>query len=157
MISLFRIDDRLIHAQVVIGWGRVLLPDRIVIADDTIASDVRERELYAHAVPSEIKVSIFSLSDAVEHINEGVFGGENIFLLVKSPGDALALVELGLETGEVNVGCMHYEDGKNKLHGKLFVNEDERKALRELVKREITLEARALPEDKRVILNSLVV
>ena len=49
MVILFRIDDRLIHAQVVVGWGRRLRPDRIVLADDAVRAEEWEKELYASA------------------------------------------------------------------------------------------------------------
>jgi mannose/fructose/N-acetylgalactosamine-specific phosphotransferase system component IIB len=157
MIALFRIDDRLIHAQVVLGWGRVLRPDRIILADDDIASNEWEKNLYLTAVPPEIKVSILSLVQLVEQVRGGVFEKESVILLVKAPRNALELIELGLDADEVNVGGMHYMEGKEKLLDHVYVDMNDREALRELVKRGVTLEARALPDHERVILNSRVV
>ena len=65
MVNLFRIDDRLIHAQVVVGWGRKLRPDRIILADDRIAAEDWERELYASAAEPDIKATILTLAEAV--------------------------------------------------------------------------------------------
>ncbi|MBN1163913.1 MAG: PTS sugar transporter subunit IIB [Candidatus Krumholzibacteriota bacterium] len=157
MIALFRIDDRLIHAQVVIGWGRHLKPDRIVIADDYVASNEWEKELFMTAVSPDIKVSILSLREAVNHIQGDVFGKEKIILLVKGPREVLDLMEMGLEADEVNVGGLHYVEGKEKVLDNVYLDQSDRAALRELVKKGITLEARALPESEKIILNSRVV
>ena len=157
MISLIRIDDRLIHAQVVIGWGRILHPDRILIADDDVAGSEWEQSLYAAATPPEIKVSILALEETVRQLKGGVFDREKLIILVGHPRSVLALIDLGLEIDTINVGGLHYAKGKEKVLDHLYLDEGERSALRELVKRGVTLEARALPESEPVILNSKVV
>jgi mannose/fructose/N-acetylgalactosamine-specific phosphotransferase system component IIB len=157
MITLLRIDDRLIHAQVVIGWGRVVHPDRIVVADDQVAVNDWEKSLYMNAVSPDIKVSILSLGDTVEQVRGGVFDSEEIILLVRGPQSVLSLIDLGLAVDEVNVGGLHYREGKEKLLDHVYVSTEERSALRELVKRGVTLEARALPDHEPIILNSRVV
>jgi mannose/fructose/N-acetylgalactosamine-specific phosphotransferase system component IIB len=157
MIAVLRIDDRLIHAQVVIGWGRDVNPDRIVVADDRVSASEWEKSLYMNAASPDIKVSILSLRDAVDRVRGGVFDREKVIFLVRSPQNVLRLIDLGLEIDEVNVGGLHYGEGKEKLLDHLYVSKEERSALRELVKRGVTLEARALPEHEPVILNSRVV
>ncbi len=157
MITLVRIDDRLIHAQVVIGWGSALHPDRIVIADDEVASTEWEKNLYLTAVPPEIKVSILSLEETKAQVSGGVFDKERIILLVRSPRSILRLIELGLAVDEVNVGGLHYREGREEYLDFVYLDEEERQVLRELVKRGVTLEARALPDHNPVIMNSKVV
>lgn len=157
MIVVFRIDDRLIHAQVVIGWGSNIKPDRMVIADDDIAANEWERDLYMAAVSPDMKVSILTLSELFDQLSGGVFDQEKVMVLVKGPEEALRLVDMGLELDEINVGGMHYAEGKKKILDNVYLDESDRKYLRELVKKGITLEARALPEQEKVILNSKVV
>jgi mannose/fructose/N-acetylgalactosamine-specific phosphotransferase system component IIB len=156
MIILTRIDDRLVHAQVVVGWGRELRPGRIVVADDRVASSEWERDLYASAAPPEIRVSILSVGEAYERISAGEFDGERTILLVRGPAEIIRLLDMGLEIGEVNVGGMHYSDGKVKVLDNVYLDDDGRKALGELARRGITLEARALPRQEKVILNPMV-
>jgi len=157
MIVLFRVDDRLIHGQVVLGWGRILQPDRIVVADDEVAASEWESNLYLTAAPPEIKVSILSIQEAFNQVHGGVFDREKIILLVKHPKGVLDLVNLGLEVDTVNVGGLHYAEGKERFLDNVYLDAGERNALRELVKMGITLESRALPGDESVILNSMVV
>ncbi len=157
MIVLFRVDDRLIHGQVVLGWGAVLKPDRIILADDFVASNEWERDLYASAAPPEIKVSILTLTEAAAQLKAGVFEGEKTILLVKNPGSVLSLMDLGLPVSEVNVGGIHFREGREKILDNVYLDAGERSAMRELVKRGVTLDGRALPSSKTVTLNSRVV
>ena len=132
-------------------------PDRIVIADDRVAESELEKSLYMAAPPPEIKVSILSIEDTIKQLEGGVFERESIFVLVSHPKSILRLMDLGLEVDTVNVGGLHYAEGKEKFHDNVFLDEGERAALRELVKRGVTLEARSLPDSDTVILNSKVV
>ena len=95
-------------------------------------------------------------------MGEGAFDNDNfkdekVVLLVKSPQTMLALVERGFSVSEVNVGGLHYSEGKEKVLDNVYLSDEERLALRELVKKGITLEARPLPDSERVILNQMVV
>lgn len=157
MIALFRVDDRLIHGQVVLGWGSALKPDRIVLADDEVASDEWERNLYAASVPAEIKVSILPLVEAAAQFKRGIFDAERVILLVRHPKDVVALMDLGLPVSEVNVGGLHYREGREKILDNVFVDAAERNVMRELVKRGVTLDGRAVPGSRAVKLNSRVV
>ncbi|MDD4858397.1 MAG: PTS sugar transporter subunit IIB [Candidatus Krumholzibacteria bacterium] len=157
MIVLFRIDDRLIHGQVILGWGSALKPDRIVLADDEVASNDWEKNLYASSVPPEIKVSILSLTEAAAQIKRGIFDTEKVILLVRHPRCVVALMDLGVSVGEVNVGGMHYRDGREKVLDNVYVDADERAIMRDLVKRGVTLDGRALPGSRAATLNSRVV
>lgn len=157
MVILFRIDDRLIHAQVVVGWGRRLKPDRIVLADDLVNAEDWEKELYASAAEPDFKATVLSLAEAVEQISGGVFSSEKIFLLVRGPAEALEMLEMGLTTNEINVGGLHFHEGREKITDNVWVDDREKELLRDIVKKGITLEARALPGDKRITINSKVV
>jgi mannose/fructose/N-acetylgalactosamine-specific phosphotransferase system component IIB len=157
MIVLFRIDDRLIHGQVVVGWGNALRTERIVLADDEVASNEWERSLYAAAAPPEIKVSVLSLEEAARQFRGGVYDREKTILVVRHPRSVVALMNLGLEVRDVNVGGLHFREGAEKVAEGVYLDAEARGILRDLVKRGIRLDGRALPTSEPVTLNSLVV
>ena len=157
MIVLFRVDDRLIHGQVILGWGSVLRPDRIILADDEVASNEWEKNLYAASVVPEIKVSILPLLEAAAQLKRGIFDTERVILLVRHPKDVVALMDLGLPVGEVNVGGLHFREGREKLLDNVYIDGEERNIMRELVKRGVILDGRAVPGSRAVKLNSRVV
>jgi len=67
-IVLYRVDDRLVHGQVVIGWGRPLGISRIVLVDDDVAGSDWEQELYRMAVPAEIELRFADITEAVRQL-----------------------------------------------------------------------------------------
>ncbi len=156
MIALLRVDDRLIHGQVVLGWGTALKPDRIVLADDAVASNEWERGLYAQGWP-DVRITIVSVAEAARQLVAGVFDEERIILLVRNPRDVVALMDLGLSVAAVNVGGLHFREGREKLAEGVYVDAEERAALRELVKRGVTLDGRAVAGSAAATLNTLVV
>lgn len=155
MIELVRIDDRLIHGQIVLGWGVAIRPERIILADDRVASDEFERELYAKAWP-EVKVSILSVATAAEQIKKGIFESERLMIVVRDPTSALKLLDLGVAVETINVGGMHFREGREKLAEGVYADSSERALLRELAKRGIELDGRELPSSPSIILNSVL-
>ena len=63
-IVLFRVDDRLIHGQVVVGWGRPLGVSRVVLVDDQVAASPWEQDLYRMAVTPDIEVEFVTIAQA---------------------------------------------------------------------------------------------
>ena len=157
MIVFVRVDDRLIHGQVVLGWGRVLKPDRYVIIDDEVAETDWESELFMDAAPEGANVSILTVDEALKRFEEGIFDSERVFVLVKTPGTLLELVEKGFKVDKINIGGLHYSEGRERLTENIYLSKVDREALRELAKKGIKLEARALPESEKVVLNSMVI
>ena len=86
-----------------------------------------------------------------------LFHNEAVMVLIESARDALGLIMSGMELKEVNVGGLHYREGSVELLPFVFLTHDERSALRELVKRGVTLSAQDVPSNPARIINSLVV
>ena len=108
---LHRVDDRLIHGQVVVAWGQRMRPQRIVVADDASAANDWERELLESASPDS-QVRVVSIADAAAgHAAESVKPG-GAFLLVRSLKAALELVEQGAVIQVLNLGGIHYAPGR---------------------------------------------
>lgn len=156
-IKLARIDDRLIHGQVVLGWVPVVKPDRIVVACNRVAASDWERRFYASCVPPDARTSFFSVDEAAQQIVSEPFNREQLLVLFESAEDVWKLVNAGIELKEVNVGGLHYREGSVELLPFVFVTPEERSFLRELVKRGITLSAQDVPSNPARVINSLVV
>lgn len=155
-IVLVRIDDRLIHGQVIVGWAHVLHPDRIVLINDDIANTSWQREVYEAAVPSEMGLSILGIDEAVDVIAEGTFDTEKIVLIVESPQNALALFRKGLDIKSVNVGGLHHTEGKRRLLPYVFVTNQDVDAFKELMAMGVEVECRDVPTAKKVDMRNLL-
>ena len=152
-LVLVRIDDRLIHGQVVVGWGIHLNFERIVLCSDSIAISLWEKDIYTGAeatAPYPLTVSVFTIEETLQFLNDVASEKEKIVLLTESPQDLLQLIKRGLKIKKINVGGMHYKQGKMRLAPYIFVDEDDISSFKEICKMEIELEGRDVPTGKRI-------
>ncbi|MBN2000072.1 PTS sugar transporter subunit IIB [candidate division KSB1 bacterium] len=138
-----RIDDRLIHGQVVVGWRHVLNPEHIILCSDDVASSDWQRKIYLSAVPEDIQASVYTIKDTIAELYKK--NQLRILLLVDSPKTIVRLVEAGIEIDEVNVGGMHFKPGKNQVAPFIFVDQEDIENFRKLNDRDIRLEGRDVP------------
>lgn len=156
-IVLLRVDERLIHGQVVVGWGGPLHADRIVVVDDDIAASPWEQELYCLGVPPEMEASFASVADARPRLAGWRDGGHRVIVLVRDVGTALRLAEGGLLRGdEVNLGGIHHAEGRERVLPYLHLDDGDRETLRRIADTGALVSARDLPASKRVTLEELV-
>lgn len=158
-IVLYRVDERLIHGQVVVGWGNRLQFDRVVLVNDQVASNPWERELYLSCVPPYMKANILSVDDAISKILQDRFASERTVVLVDSPFDVLEMVKKGVEFDSVNVGGVHSKAGRRKILPYLFLSPEEISAFRRIISTGIRCECRDVPlaekHDLSVLLDKL--
>lgn len=155
-IVLFRVDERLIHGQVVVGWGGPLHADRIVVVDDAIAASPWEQELYCLGVPPEIEAQFVSTDGAREAFPLWRTGGKRTIVLVRDVATAARLAGSGVLAGEeVNLGGIHHAEGRERVLPYLHLRPDERATLREIVAGGAEVSARDLPGSRRVPMGEL--
>jgi len=111
-VVLARIDNRLIHGQVLEAWVPHVKADCIVVANDRIASALLEKTLMAAAVPKGIRVVIDTLPRVAEALAGGDLAGARVLLLFETSADALSALRSGVHFAELNLGNMHAGEGK---------------------------------------------
>jgi PTS system mannose-specific IIB component len=144
-VVLARIDDRLIHGQVTVGWSERLQPDRIVLADNAIAADPWQSRVYASTVPPPIAVSVESVAKTAARLRADASRDERIILLTGSPAEMVDLVRSGASLPRVNVGGLHYSAGKREMLPYVFLDQHDLAALRRLRELDIELFAQQVP------------
>jgi len=155
-ILLARIDDRLIHGQVIAGWAQTLKVEHIIVVNDEIVNNDMQKFLFRMATPNEINLSIFSVQEAAEKIKNRAFDNENVMLLFKSPEDVYRLLKNGARLGEVNVGGMHFAKDKIQLFDAIFVDNRDVEMFEKLKQLNVVLEVRMVPTDpKKDILKAI--
>ncbi|MCK4533743.1 PTS sugar transporter subunit IIB [bacterium] len=148
-LVLIRIDDRLIHGQIVEGWLKHIDVNCIMIVNDKISRDPMQKVLFKMVVPSYIKVEVFSFEEVAEKVKNKYFDKYNFLILVTSPHDVLRLIKVGLELDSVNVGGMHYSSGKKYILPSISIDEEDKNAFLKLEHLGVNLEVRLLPLDDR--------
>ncbi len=145
-IQLIRIDDRLIHGQVVVGWVKAMGIERLVVVNDSIAKNAMQKTLMEMAVPSGLKVSFYTVEEAALHCRTGE-SKERSLLLFSNPTDVVEYGRKGGSLSVVNVGGMHFCEGKQQVSKTVCVHEADIESFKELKKQGVELEVRAVPGD----------
>ena len=152
-IVLVRIDERLIHGQVVVGWVKFLKATAIIVADDDIEKDELRLEAMKMAVPSTIEVLVYRIDLAVKKYLQHDFPDKNIILLFSKLEDFKKSLDLGFRIQNVNLGCVH--SGEIELLSNIVIRKEETSYLEDIQNMGIHLDLRALPQDKQVNLQDI--
>lgn len=155
-VDLVRIDDRLVHGQVVEGWARALRVERLVVASDDVAADDTQTALYGLAVPQGVELECLGVEEAAKRWKMGAWKQGKTLLLVAGPQDVLRLLDAGAPLETVNVGGMHFREGRIQVLKAISVDEDDVKAFRRLCQEGIVMEARPLPLDEPIDLRPYI-
>jgi mannose/fructose/N-acetylgalactosamine-specific phosphotransferase system component IIB len=156
-IVLYRVDERLIHGQVVVGWGGPLHADRIVVVDDEIVASPWEQELYCLGVPAEFEASFVTVQEARRSLASWQSAPHRTMILMRNV-DTLSrfTADRLLEGVEVNLGGIHHGPVRQRVLPYLFLRPDEREEL-ERIEQEggVRLVAQDLPSARSVPLDQL--
>jgi mannose/fructose/N-acetylgalactosamine-specific phosphotransferase system component IIB len=157
MLLLCRVDDRLIHGQVVIGWGVPFGLQHIVLVDDTVRANDWEQDIYRMAVPEGMGVEFASRAEALERLPEWERDPRRTFLLTGDVRTMAALVEGsdGL-IRRVNLGGVHAGPGRRERIRYLYLSEDEADTLRRLEAVGAVVTAQDLPTNTAIPIGMLL-
>lgn len=155
-IVLFRVDERLIHGQVVIGWGHELRPERYLVVDDDLSESAWEQDLYRLGA-GDAEVVFASVVSARERVSQWREQPERSILLTRDIGSMRRLAEEGLLAGErVNLGGIHHGPSRAEVLSYLHITDGDREDLRALADQGVDVSARDLPDAHRVTLGTLM-
>jgi mannose/fructose/N-acetylgalactosamine-specific phosphotransferase system component IIB len=157
-VQLLRIDDRLIHGQVVLSWAKTLQSKRILLCDDGVAANDWEKQLYLSCVPGNLHSVIFNVREAREFLSHNLQDLDKTIILVKAPSVLLQLIGNGFKPDEANLGGMHYAEDRRKYLSYIFLAPQDVEDLRTLIQKGISIYCQEVPTAKKYdvleILNS---
>jgi mannose/fructose/N-acetylgalactosamine-specific phosphotransferase system component IIB len=154
-LRLIRIDDRLIHGQVVAGWLRALGAKRIVIVDDATAHDEFLREVLTLAAPEGVPVEVCGVEGGSARLIQLAATTEPVIALARSPRTVLALRRAGVPMEVVDLGGMGAGPGRKRLHKTISVSPDDLRDLRELEQLGTRVEIRIVADDRPIPLRQV--
>ena len=156
MIDLIRIDDRLIHGQLVEGWVNYLKATCILVADDAVASNPRQRSIMELSVPQGLQVFIGSVEEVCSRSRAAGKDDGHAIVVFSNPVDVLRALEAGMECRAVNIGGMHYVPGKRKLLDVLAVSDADLEALRAISGRGVKIVIQTVPTQRPIPLEKVL-
>ena len=155
-IDLFRIDDRLIHGQVVVGWGQSMGLGFIALVDDEVATSEWEQELYRMGVPPEMDVYFKTVEGAASALSDWTADERPGILLTGDIDTMHRFIELAPTVRSVNLGGIHYRAGRDLRLRYVYLTPEEEAALRSLQQRGVVVTAQDVPSARPVPLDDLL-
>jgi PTS system mannose-specific IIB component/fructoselysine and glucoselysine-specific PTS system IIB component len=156
-IALYRIDDRLIHGQVVVGWGQPLELRFIVLVDDAVAASEWEQELYRMGVPPEMAVHFHTVEDAALRLADFERDPQPGLVLCGDIATMARLVDAASgRIRAVNVGGVHHAPGRTGRLRYVFLTSAEEDGLRAIEARGVEVTAQDVPTARPVPLHELL-
>ena len=149
-IQLYRIDDRLIHGQVVVGWGQPLNIRLLVLVDDMVAASDWEKDLYRMAVPPEMEVIFNDVATAIREHSRYASDPRPGLILTGDIGSMYRLVKGVKAIGSVNLGGIHHRAGRAEKLRYVYLTPDEEHQLRELEAAGVEVTAQDVPASRAV-------
>lgn len=148
-IKLLRIDNRLVHGQVGVVWVSSVNSTLIVVIDDEVAKDTLQQQLMSlTATNSGVGIRFFGVEKAIETIPKAA-PHQKLFLVCRTPDVARKLVEACIGISTINVGNMHFTEGKRALSEKVFVNDQDYDDLLFIKNQNIDITIQDLPTDRK--------
>lgn len=152
-IVLTRIDDRLIHGQVMTAWVKKTRANQILIIDDEVAKDEFMREVLKMSAPNGIDIVVKGLMDAVEFLNQQGDKSNRLIILVKGPAVIEQLLENGIMIDKLIVGGMGAKAERRVLYKNISASEEERAIFKRMIDRKIPVVIHIIPDQKETDLS----
>ena len=142
----FRVDNRLVHGQVIEAWLPYTGARHLVVVNDALAADPLRQQIVSLAVPQRVQMhfsTLQALPDVLQRCDD-----EKTLVLLETCHDVRQMVDMGIAVGTLNVGNLHYGPGKRQLLPHVAVTDDEAHMLRNLSDSGAQLDFRSVPAEK---------
>lgn len=130
-IVMTRIDERLLHGQGQL-WLKYLGANTVLVVNDEVSIDTMQQSLMKMIISKDIAVRFFTVQKTIDIISKAS-PKQKIFILIKNCEDALKLVKGGVPINKINIGNIHNAQGKEKITRSIFLGEEDKIALREMI------------------------
>lgn len=149
MITLLRVDHRLLHGQVAFSWTQYVGADCILIANDNVPDDELRKTTIKLAKPPSVKLVIKNINDSIESIKSGVTDKYNLFIVVESVNDAWRIASAVEEIKSINLGGIKAKEGSKNISKAINLLPTEIEQLQQLVGKGVEVEIRQVPNDRK--------
>ena len=153
MLKLLRVDDRLLHGQVAFLWTKALAIQKIIIANDSVAHDEFMKMTLGMAKPVGVELVIEEVQKAAELLIQHKDSRQQIMAVVNNLADAQRLIEITGYIRSVNLGGLRERPGSCRITHAITLTDEDKAICRQLMENGIEVELRAVPENKKMVLD----
>lgn len=145
-VVLARVDNRLVHGQILSAWVPSLEIDAIVVADDEAAGNTLVRSAMAIAIPPDVQFTVVPVARVAEAVTAQGPRARTL-VLVRDVADARRALDAGLVLTSLNLGNVHFASDRSSVTPSVHLSVAEVAELDALEGRGIAIELRTLPRD----------
>lgn len=156
IVKDIRVEERLIHGQVVTRWLQALKPDRIIVVDDEVSQSDFQKQMLKIATPQGYKLSIFGVDRCIERLAENPYGDEAVFFLIKDVDTVKRLLEKGMLIEKVNIGNIGGKEGKQLIKQGVSMSKEEMETVLQMYEKGVQFRGKMVPEDPDVDIIQLI-
>lgn len=150
-IVLTRIDDRLIHGQVMTAWVKKTHANHIIVIDDKVAKDDFMIEVLKMSAPTGIKVDVFDSDTAITKLQDlDTFNDDKIIILVKEPLVIEKVIVSGINISKLIIGGMGARKDRQPFYRNIAMNDEEKKSLQNIIDKGVKVTIHIIPDQKEV-------
>ncbi len=148
-ILLTRIDNRLVHGQVGVTWTSTIGANLLIVVDDDVAKDdIQQKLMGITADTYGFGIRFFSIEKTIAIISKAA-PHQKIFLICRTPEIVKKLVEGGVPLKDVNVGNMHFSEGKKQISSKVYVDDNDLSNLQFIKRHGVNVFIQDVPGDAK--------
>ena len=153
MINMIRVDDRLIHGQIVAAWVKSLGLERIWIVDDATANDSFLKNVMKMVAPPNVEFSVSAEDNIAETAKQYDQDKVKTLVLVKYPATAEKIFNTGISFRELQIGGIGANADRKKVYKNISMSDDEMRSCRTMINVGVNVYIQVTPDDKQVSLD----
>ncbi|GFZ33999.1 hypothetical protein CSC2_45250 [Clostridium zeae] len=149
MLKIVRLDDRLVHGQLINNWCTYENITEIIVVNEEVANNDIRKTFIEISVPEDIKIIFCSTKEALEIYQEEC-EYEDVIMVFGNPFEILEFIEGGGKIDSLNIGGMSFKKDKEKISTTFYLDNEEIEVLKKIANYNVEVEIRILPTDRKV-------
>lgn len=156
-IVLVRVDNRLVHGQILEAWVPHFRSTCVIVVYDEAAEDFFYETVIRMALPKEVEAIICSVENFSKNYVYRQGKGKNTIVLFHNIADALRAYEQGFNFAKLNIGNVYDRDCTLCCSRSVFLNDRDIETITRLIyEKGVTVELRGVPREEAVDFREII-
>jgi len=143
----YRVDNRLVHGQIIATWMPHLRLQRILIASDAVPNNPLQMTMFRMAIPQQLQFEALPIKNAARALAARTYGNERVLVLFESVTDAVRLFNGGNPFAFLNIGNVHHAADRRRFTNAVYLSDADLEQLKGLMVRGTRVEIHSLPTE----------
>lgn len=152
-IVLVRVDDRLVHGQIVEAWAPFCKATRIIVASDEVKKNRVQRDAIESCKSNALAIKVEDIDESLKDIESNNISADKVIIIFSALKDLMQAYEKGFRFSKLNIGNIHHNGESRMITASVYIDKEDETILRTLLQMGIELDIRAVPSDKKAVVS----